>query len=211
MSEENHEQIDLDDPSLRESGTYDPDQNIDERIPPPEIDTQGNAIEYMIKLSVGENPKGEKSFYAMRTKESNKPYVALKIKAQIVDPGQPWDNAFVQYPFGGVSTIQVNNTTSMADLCRRLGSKMPTGLSHIEQAEFMMQQLANDPILPGRIQWTGYCTGCKENKPKLSGERNWPEKLDGENVIGHISVLECEDCDTDIVASPKIKKLFEAR
>jgi hypothetical protein len=201
--------IDLDDPEFQSPSTYDPEQDIDLRIPPPELDLQGNAIDYVLKLSVGENPNKEKKPYAAMSKGKGTKYLALVVKAQVVAPGQIYDKAFVQYPFGMVTTIDFNGTNSMVDLARKLGSKMPVGLSKLDQAAFVHSLLQSEPTIPGRILWTAYCNSCKNDIAQLNGEARWPEKKDesGE-VVGHLPVAECPECSQEVTANPKIKKLF---
>lgn len=207
MHEDESMIISLDDPEFQNQQVYDPEQDIDSRVPPPELDLNGNVRDYMFKLSIGENKQGEKKPYAAVSQKGTK-YIALQVKAQVVAPGEPYDNAFVNFPFGAVTTIPFNGTNAMVDLSRKLGSPMPPKLGQLDQAAYIASLLESEPIVPGRLVWTGYCSNCKKEIPGLTGERKWPEKKDEQgNVIGHLSVTECNECGEDITANPKIKKL----
>jgi hypothetical protein len=201
--------ISLDDPEFQNPQIYDPEQDISERIPPPELDTNGNALDYLFKLSIRVNKDGEKTYYPAITKKGNK-YVALNIAVQIVDPDQPHDKAFVNMM--PLNTILYNNTSSMVDMARLLGVPMPQGLNPVQQAEFVKDLIATEPTIPGRIQWSAYCTNCDTEIPALAGERRWPEKKDeAGNVIGHEHVTDCPDCKTEVHANPKIDKFFRVK
>jgi hypothetical protein len=198
--------ISLDNPEFSNPQTYDPEQDIDERIPPPELDNQGNVLDYLFKLSTGPNKQGEKNWYPATTKKGNG-YIALNVKVQIVDPGQPHDKAFVNMM--PLNTILYNNTSSMVNMARLLGSLMPQGLSPIQQGEYVKRLIDAEPVLPGRLQWSAYCTNCDTEIGALAGERRWPEKKDENgNVIGHEYNSECPDCKTEVHVNPKIDKFF---
>lgn len=201
---------DLDSPEFSSPEIYDPTQDIDARVPPPELDEQGNVIDYIFKLSIGENKQGEKKPFA-KVSANNKPYLALSVKAQAVAEGKTWDKAFVQFPFMGVNTlVGANGTNSMVDLANKLGHTMPSKLSMAEQAAYVMSLLQSEPTIGGRLQWRGYCSGCGKDIKALTGEKNWPEKFDADgNKMGHVSTVECNECGSDIQASTQIKKLVK--
>ena len=208
MSDENATTIDLDDPEFQETTDYDPTQDINARTVPPELDLDGNVIDYDIKLSIGDNKAGKKEPYAMITKKGTK-YVALQVKAQIQAPGELVHNSFVNFPFGSVSTMPFNGTNSMADLCRILGKHMPPKLSQMDQAAYVVSLLSDSPVVKGRIYWDAYCSNCSETVGQLVGERNWPEKKNSDGkVVGHISSIDCPKCKQEINASAKVKKFL---
>jgi hypothetical protein len=211
MSDESVLTVDLDDPALQEATEYDPTQDINVRVVPPELDSSGNVVDYLIKLSIGENANKKKEPFAKMTK-GNKKYVGLVVKAQIVASGSPWDKAFVNYPFNGVTTISFNGTNSMADLARVLGKQMPPKLSQLDQAAYVVSLLESEPTVVGRIQWRTYCSNDEKEIPELVGEANWPEKKDDDDkIIGHLSVTKCPSCKDELQASAQIKRLFPTK
>ena len=198
--------IDLDDPAFAETTDYDPNQDQSVRIVPPELDLAKNSIQYDIKLSIGANKSGEKAPYPGSTGRGTK-YLGLVVKAQVLAPGKPYDKAFVNYPFGTISTLVFNNTTSAADLSRVLGKPMPVKLSQTEQMGYAMNLLKNEPVVQGRLEWGTYCTKCEKEIPQLTGESNWPEKKLNGDYIGHEQTSACPDCKSEVNASARIKKL----
>jgi hypothetical protein len=198
--------ISLDDEEFSNPVEYDPSQDQDIRIPPPELDSNGNAIDYLFKLSVADNKNGQKQPTPRQTQRGTK-YLMLNVNCQIVQPGGQFDKAFVQLM--PPSTMTFNGTTSAANLARILGELMPKNLSHKDQMEFLMGLLASEPTLGGRVQWTGYCRACEKDIPALQGEKNWPEKKDeAGNVIGHEPVAICPDCHGEVTANVKVDKLI---
>jgi len=208
MSTSEETMIDLDDPEFQQPSEIDPNQDIDVRVIPPEIDANGNAIDYILKLSIGENKQGQKKPYAKVTSKGNK-YLALNVKTQVVAEGQPFDNAFVQFPFGNVSTMPFSGTSSAANLARVLGSPMPAKASPLDQIACISALLEAEPKVPARLLWTGYCTSCEKEVPKLQGQKNWPPKVDesGEQV-GNLQVAECPECGSDVNARANVKKIL---
>lgn len=203
--------INLDDPDFQEQQIYDPEQDIDQRQPPPEIDLQGNVVDYLFRLTIGDNKQGEKKPFARQTKKGTK-YLALIVKAQVVAEGQPFDKAFVQFPFSSVSTMIFNGTNSMANLARVLGNPMPANLSQLDQAAYIVSLLETEPLVPGQLEWRTYCSNCETDIHSLEGERNWPEKKDEDgNVVGHKSVAKCPTCNNELSASVQIKKLHNVK
>ena len=83
MSDE--EIISLDDASLQEAQQYDPEADRDAFVPPPELDEQGNAIDYLLKLSLGENKFGKHAAYFKRDKNGN-PMGILMVDIRVVQP-----------------------------------------------------------------------------------------------------------------------------
>jgi hypothetical protein len=203
--------IDLDDPDFQQPGEYDPNQDMGARIAPPELDEDGNVIEHLIKLSIGEKD-GKKQPYGTESKKGNK-YIALLVKAQVVAPGLPYDGSFVQFPFGMVTTTTFNGTNSMADLARLLGEPMKPKLPLYEVAANITSLLEGEPMLPGRLIWSGYCRKCEKDIPELTGEKRWPEKKDPETgeVLGHLSLTDCPHCASEVEARVSIKRLLPAK
>ncbi len=199
--------IDLDDPEFSNPQDYDPEQDLEIRLAPPELDSNGNPIDYMIKLSIGENKEKKKAPYARQNDKGVKS-LALNVKAQIQADGTPYHNAFVQFPFGGVSTQMYNNTNSVVNLSRLLGQKAPKNLSPLDQTARLVSILENEPILPGNITWAGYCSNCQKEQVELMGEGRWPEKKnEAGEVEGHLNVTTCPECAGELTAGVKIKRL----
>lgn len=208
MSENEKMTVELDDPEFSNPIQYDPTQDAGARVTPPELDKQGNVIDYLLKFSVGENPQGVKKPYATVSGKGNK-YIGLKVGVQVVAPGSPVDKSFVNYPYGGVTTSIFNGTTGMADLCRALGNTMPANLGAADMAAFTEAFLNSEPTGLGRIGWSGYCSIDKKEIPQLNGEKNWPEKKDeAGNVVGHESVAECPECGGDVEARVTLRRIL---
>src|SRR5215831_15117883 len=198
--------IDLDDPAFKETTDYDPNQDQSVRIVPPELDLQKNSIQYDIKLSIGQNKAGDKMPYPAATGRGTK-YLGLVVKAQVLCPGKPYDKAFVNYPYGTISTLVFNNTTSAADLCRILGKIMPPKLAQHDQMAYAVSLLEPSPTVQGRLEWGTFCTKCDKEIPQLTGESNWPEKKVNGEYAGHEQAAICPDCKGEVHANARIKKL----
>jgi thiol-disulfide isomerase/thioredoxin len=209
MSDENI--IDLDAPEFQESVNYDPTQDQDSRPTPPEFGPDGQRMDYVFKLFIKDNPKGEKAAYGKESEKGTK-YIALNVGMQIIAEGQPYHKALVNFPFGGVSSMLFNGTTSMANLARLLGQPMPKGLSQVDQAAYVTSLLQAEPLVPGQIKWGTWCGNCKKEPSKLSGENNWPVKVDDlGQVVGHLNVSECPECNLEVTAQPKLLKLIAVK
>lgn len=204
-SNSSEEISDLDDPRLQEPQNYDPNADSQQFIPPPEIDENGNAIDYQIKLSLGENKKGNKRMY-FKTDKNGRPFGILMVEARIVDPTGMFDN----FKLASVYPTTMTNRTSaseVSNLARVCGSPLPAGLTLKEIAEAIEPLLAAEPVVLARIQWTAYCRACDQEKGKLAGERNWPVKLDDQgNQICHTALKDCPDCGADLTPNIKIKR-----
>ena len=200
--------IDLDDPMFSEPGDYDPSKDIEERTPPPELDSNGNTKTYTLKLSVADNPKGEKKPYPKEMK-NGKYCLALNINAQIVSDDE-WNNKFVPFPYGMVTTAPANGTTSAMDLARLLSvveDEIPTKLSALDQMAYVSSILDNEPEIGARFQWKAYCGNCKEEISALKGESRWPERKNADGkVIGHKASTDCPKCGNELTARVEIAK-----
>jgi len=201
--------LDLDDPSLSEPQTYDPEADTDAYIPPPELDPEGNAIDYMLKLSLGENKHGTRQTYFKKDK-NGKPFGILMIDLTIVQPGGLFDNMKLRaiYP---MTMIDRSGGSRLGNICRLLGSPMPPGLNPKEMGGFAEGLIAAEPILPARLQWKCYCGNCEKEIGKLLGESKWPEKVnsDGEKV-GHLGEARCPDCQGEVRAGVEVKRFYAA-
>jgi len=211
MSEQ-EEVISLDDPSLMEAQVYDPEADRDAYIPAPELDPQGNAIDYMLKLSLGENKFKKKEAY-FKNDKNGQPMGILMVDARIVQPGGDFDNSKLRAYYLNTYIDKKTKASGFTNTARLLfesgqaPSLMPKGLGVKAQADFLVPLIAAEPILGGRVQWNAYCGNCEEEKKQLIGERNWPEKDGG----GHKSLVECPDCGTELVPGVGVKRFMEKK
>lgn len=203
---QDEEVISLDDPSLMEAQQYDPEADRDAYIPAPELDPQGNAIDYMLKLSLGENKFKKREAYFKKDKSGN-PMGILMIDVRIVQPGGAFDNFKLKSDYLNTYIDKRSNASGFTNMARLLGSPMAKGLSVKGQADFLVPLIAAEPILGGKVQWNAYCGNCGEEKKQLFGERNWPEKEGG----GHKSLVECPDCGTELVPGVGVKRFLEKK
>lgn len=205
--------LDLDDPRLREKQEFDPDADGDAYIPPPELDSNGQAITYRVKLSLGENTDeqvkkvfGERGMY-FKSSEKSGQFGVLRIESEIVDPGGVFDKFKLNSEWLTTLVNQRTGTSPVANLMRILGSPLKRGSSLQEQRKHVAKVLAGNPQCDARIQWQARCGTCEEDIKSLSGERNWPEKKDEEgNVIGHEAQDQCPDCKGDVIARVATRK-----
>jgi len=212
MSDDKDKILDLDDPSLKEPQEYDPEADTEAFIPAPELDENGNAKDYLLKLSLGENKLGTKKMYFKKDKNGN-PFGVLMVDLSIVDPG----GAFDKFKLGGLNGRYPNTIVQsrsggspITNLCRLLKEAMPPKLSLEKQAAHVESLIAAEPTLMGNIQWKAYCTNCQEEVSKLTGERNWPEKKnEAGQVIGHIPKAECPTCKADVTPGVELKKFID--
>src|SRR3977135_1184158 len=210
MSDENKKEeiIDLDDPRLQESQHYDPEADANQFIPPPELDEQGNVIDYLLKLSLGENKFKKREAY-FKLDKNEKPMGILMVDISTVSPGSPFDKAKLNPEYFNTFVNPRTNASSFTDLARLLYKggfceKIPSNLSVKDQASFIEPVVASEPTLTGRVQWTAYCPNCEEDKKSLQGERKWPEKEGG----GHLPMVECPDCGTDLTPKVSLKRFI---
>lgn len=202
--------LDLDDPSLSEAQTYDPEADTDAYIPPPELDLEGNAIDYQLKLSLGENKLGTRQTYFKKSK-AGKPFGILMVDLAIVQPGGAFDNARINSEWLMTLVQQRTGGSTLGNVCRLLGSPMPLNLNPKEMGEFGEGLIASEPILPARIQWIARCRSCEKDIGKLTGERNWPEKVNAEGqVVGHLAESTCPDCGSEVRANVEVKRFYSA-
>lgn len=199
--------IELDDPRLQENQHYDPEADANQFIPPPELDENGNVIDYLLKLSLGENKFKKREAY-FKLDKNEKPMGILMVDISIVAPGSPFDKARLKPEYFNTYVNPRTNASSFTDLARILAAaghseKMPSNLSVKDQASFLEPIIASEPTLTGRIQWGAYCPNCEEDKKKLLGERSWPEKEGG-----HIPQAECPDCGTDLTPNVNLKRFI---
>jgi len=199
--------LDLDDPSLREPQQFDPEADGDAYIPPPEIDSEGRAITYRVKLSLGENSEeiakvyGKYGMYFKRSEKSGQ-FGVLRIEAEIVDPSGIFDKFKLNSDWLTTIVNQRTGTSPVANLMRLLGEPFKRGATLEQQREEVAKVLGGNPQVDARIVWTGRCGNCEEDVKSLTGERNWPEKENG----GHEATSICPDCKGDVIARVKVKK-----
>ena len=208
MADEKDEILDLDDPRLQESQTYDPEADANQFIPPPELDESGNAIDYLLKLSLGENKFKKKSAYFKNDKNGDVMGI-LMVDISIVAPGSPFDKAKVNSEYFNTYVNKRTKASSVTDIIRLLSEyghceKLPLGLGVKAQMEFLEPIIASEPTLPGRLQWGAYCQNCEEEKTSLQGERKWPEKEGG----GHKPEKDCDDCGTTLTPKVSVKRFI---
>lgn len=203
MSDDNKEEIiSLDDPRLQETQQYDPTADANQFIPPPELDENGNIIDYLLKLSLGENKFKKKETYFKKDKQDRAMGI-LMIDISIIDPGGKFDKARLAPEYLNTYVNLRTNASSFTDMARLLGSPMPKGLTLPEQAQHLESLIASEPIIGGRVQWTAYCGGCEEDKKSLVGEKKWPEKEGG-----HVPLIECPDCGTELTPKVGVKRFI---
>ena len=202
--------ISLDDPSLAEAQQYDPEADRDAFVPPPELDAQGNAIDYLLKLSLGENKFGKHAAYFKRDKNGN-PMGILMVDIRVVQPNGPFDKFKLNSDYLNTYIDKRTNASGFTNMARLLGSPMPKGLGVQQQAEHLEPLIAAEPILPGRLLWDApWCGNCEEEQASLKGERNYPEKKDDSgSVIGHLAKAECPSCGQDLIPKIVVKKWLE--
>lgn len=200
--------IDLDDPSLQEAQQYDPEADRDLFIPPPEMDSDGNVIDYVLKLSLGENKFKTHRTYFKEGKQG--PMGVLMVDLTIADPGSPFEGFKLSPKYLNTYIDRRSNASDFTNIARLLGNPMPKGLGVKAQAEHVEPLIGAEPLLGGRIEWAApFCRNCEEEKPVLRGERKWPEKKDDEGrVIGHIPLEQCPDCGGDLVPKIELKRFI---
>lgn len=210
-NEKSEKIIDLDDPSLQEAQNYDPEADADQFIPPPELDSDGNAITYAVRLSLGKNKFEETKAYYKEDKKG-RPMAILMVDVEIVDdsPEHIFDKARLSSEYFNTYVNPRTKASSYTNIARLLGSPFATGLSVKEQSEILEPLIASEPVIGARIQWGAYCKGCEEEKMKFEGERKWPVKVDGNgNTIGHIPLAECDDCATEMTPKISVKRFVK--
>lgn len=205
--------IDLDDPRLKESQNYDPEADYSAFIPPPEIDSEGNAIEYFFKLGIGEKKiEGKDPIKGMYFKSTEKSgtYGVFPLTLELVQPGGDFDRFKLGMEYPHTIIDKRKGTSQIVDLMRLLGEPMPKGLDLAQIKQYVEGVIAANPILPGRIVWGApYCTNCQKEYDSLAGERKWPEKKDEQGkVVGHVAKVECPECNTDLTPKVKVKRYF---
>lgn len=197
--------IQLDDPSLQEAQQYDPEADRDAFIPPPELDPQGNVIDYLFKLSLGENKFGKREAYFKKAADG-KPMGILMVDVRIVQPGGLFDNFKLNPEY--LNTYLIKGTNGFVNMARLLGSPMSKGLGVQQQAQHLEPLIAAEPILGGRLQWSAYCGNCEVEPKNLKGERGWPEKSDG---IGHKPLAECGECGQELTPKVSVRRFSESK
>ena len=210
MSDTKDDILDLDDPRLKEPQSYDPEADADAFIPIAELDSKGNVIDYLLRLSLGESKYNGKHMYFKQTDKSGV-YGVLMIDLNIVDPGGLFDKAKLRSQYLTTIVQKKTNASGITNLARLLKSPMAKNLSLQDQAEHIEKLLGAEPTLLGNVQWRTYCSNCEEEISRLVGERNWPEKKDeAGNVIGHIPKAECPTCKGDVVPNVELKRFIDA-
>lgn len=222
MSDDNEKEkiIDLDDPSLQEAQQYDPEADRDLYVPPPELDQDGNAIDYLLKLSLGENKFKTHKTYFKKDKQ-DRPMGILMIDLTIQDPGQPFDGFKLSPKYLNTYVDRRSGASDFTNIARLLGNPMPKGLGVKAQAEHVEPLIGSEPLIGGRIEWgSPFCRNCEEEKDSLRGERKWPEKyatddngevLEPKVVIGHIPLKPCPDCGSDLVPKVELKRFIATK
>lgn len=205
--------LDLDDPRLREAQEFDPEADGDAYVPPPEIDSNGQAITYRVKLSLGENSDeqvkkvfGERGMYFKHSEKSGQ-FGVLRVESEIVDPGRLFDKFKLNSEWLTTIVNQRTGTSPVANLMRVLGEPFKRGATLQDQREHVAKVLTGNPQCDARIVWQARCANCEEDINSLKGESNWPERKDEKGeVIGHESVSQCPDCKGDVIARVAVKK-----
>lgn len=201
--------LDLDDPSLQEAQNYDPQADADAFVPPPERDENGNVITYTVKLRLGENKFKKKEAYFKNDKQG-RPMGILMVDSEIADSTSIFDGARLGSEWFNTFVNKRTSASSYTNIARLLGSPLPPGLGVKAQSELLENLIASEPLIGARIQWSGYCRGCEEEKTFLEGEKKWPEKVDSDgNTVGHIPLIECKDCGTDVTPKIKVKNFVK--